>query len=175
MAPSITLTENRCRMPPSAPPSPGSPSMPPTVSKRMIFLSTNSDYKDRNSPIVIATDDAVSSPGSFDATFFKTRRIFGVKDWCGKPNNDIFHAGKYAARQVEPRNTPTTVNAVFSLFQFWDGRAHRKFNGVGVFGPRDIAGDPQKRLIVLTARGNPSWVTWTSMTRAWLPRRSDLP
>ncbi len=114
-----------------------------------------SDYKDRNSPIVIATDDAVSSPGSFDATFFKTRRIFGVKDWCGKPNNDIFHAGKYAARQVEPRNTPTTVNAVFSLFQFWDGRAHRKFNGVGVFGPRDIAGDPQKRLIVLDGAGKP--------------------
>jgi hypothetical protein len=113
-----------------------------------------SDYADRNSPINIATDDAVSSPGSYDSIFFRAGRA-GFLDKCGKPDNDIFHAGKFAARQVEPRNTPTTANSVFNLFQFWDGRAHRRFNGVGVFGPSDIAGDPQKRLIILDAAGNP--------------------
>jgi cytochrome c peroxidase len=112
-----------------------------------------SDYTDRNSPIHIATDDGVTSPGSVDSIFFGARRA-GVFDKCGKPDNDIFHAGKFAARQCEPRNTPTTVNSVFNLFQFWDGRAHRRFNGVGPFGPSDIANDPQKRLVILDAAGN---------------------
>jgi hypothetical protein len=56
-----------------------------------------------------------------------------------------------AARQVEPRNTPTTINAVFFHRNFWDGRANNMFNGVGVFGMRDILGDPNKRLIILDA------------------------
>ncbi len=83
------------------------------------------DYKDRNSKILIATDDAVSSPGSFDATFAKTKR-FNVFDKCYDVEGDVFHAGKYPCRQVEPRNTPTMINAVFSLFNFWDGRARSK-------------------------------------------------
>lgn len=114
------------------------------------------DYKNRNSPIEIATDDAVSSQGSFDSTFFRVRRFGFLRDRCSQASGDIFHAGKFAARQVEPRNTPTIVNAAFNLFNFWDGRANRQFNGVGVFGLRDIAGDPKKRLIVPDASGNPS-------------------
>ena len=110
------------------------------------------DYTNRNSKILIATNDAVSSPGSFDATFAKTKR-FNVFDKCYDLEGDVFHAGKYPCRQVEPRNTPTMINAVFNLFNFWDGRANRKFNGVGVFGPRDIKGDPQKRLMVLDEWG----------------------
>ena len=112
------------------------------------------DYKDRNSQIVLATDDAVSSSGSYDAAFGRVG-FLRFRDKCGKADNDIFHAGWYPARQVEPRNTPTTINAVFNLFNFWDGRANRIFNGVGVFGPRDIDGDPKKRLIVLNAQGKP--------------------
>ncbi len=115
-----------------------------------------SDYRDRNSPVEIATDDAVSSPGSYDSAFLRTWRLFSLADLCGVPDATIFHAGPYAARQVEPRNTPTTVNAVFNLFNFWDGRANRTFNGVGVFGPRDIVADPRKRLIVLDAAGTPT-------------------
>lgn len=40
-------------------------------------------------------------------------------------------------RRVEPRNTPTTVNAVFNHSNFWDGRAHNLFNGVSIIGPLD--------------------------------------
>jgi cytochrome c peroxidase len=40
---------------------------------------------------------------------------------------------------VEPRNTPTTVNAVFNHRNFWDGRANNIFNGVSPLGPRDTA------------------------------------
>jgi cytochrome c peroxidase len=59
-----------------------------------------------------------------------------------------------ATRQVEPRNTPTTINAVFNMRQFWDGRANNLFNGVGVFGQRDLEADANLRLIVLDDAGN---------------------
>ncbi len=84
----------------------------------------------------------------FDSAFGRVRP-FGLPDECGPAQGDVFHAGRHPARQVEPRNTPTTMNAVFNHRNFWDGRANNMFNGVGVFGPRDIAGDPNKRLIVL--------------------------
>ena len=42
----------------------------------------------------------------------------------------------------EPRNTPTFHNAVFNFRNFWDNRANNLFNGVGVFGMRDVVGDP---------------------------------
>lgn len=40
-------------------------------------------------------------------------------------------------RRVEPRNTPTVINAVFNHRNFWDGRANSHFNGRNPFGPRD--------------------------------------
>ena len=40
-------------------------------------------------------------------------------------------------RRVEPRNTPTVINAVFNHRQFWDGRADAVFNGVNHLGMRD--------------------------------------
>jgi cytochrome c peroxidase len=40
-------------------------------------------------------------------------------------------------RRVEPRNTPTVINAVFNHRQFWDGRAEPVFNGVNHLGARD--------------------------------------
>jgi cytochrome c peroxidase len=101
----------------------------------------------RNSPIVTTTNDRISSQGAFDGTFTRVK-LLGQQDKC-KLDAGIFHAGPYAARQVEPRNTPTAHNAVFFHRNFWDGRANNLFNGVGVFGMRDINGDPNKRLIVL--------------------------
>ncbi|MFA5949766.1 MAG: cytochrome c peroxidase [Hyphomicrobium sp.] len=47
-----------------------------------------------------------------------------------------FHADGLIYRKVEPRQTPTTINAVFNFRQFWDGRANNEFNGVDPFGPR---------------------------------------
>ncbi len=40
-------------------------------------------------------------------------------------------------RRVEPRHTPTVINAVFNFTQFWDGRANFLFNGENAFGPAD--------------------------------------
>jgi cytochrome c peroxidase len=40
-------------------------------------------------------------------------------------------------RRVEPRNTPSVVNAVFNFRNFWDGRARNICNGANPFGERD--------------------------------------
>lgn len=44
---------------------------------------------------------------------------------------------KVNTRRVEPRNTPTVINAAFNFANFWDGRANNIFNGVSPFGPAD--------------------------------------
>jgi cytochrome c peroxidase len=48
-----------------------------------------------------------------------------------------FNVGGLNTRRVEPRNTPTVINAVFNHRQFWDGRAENVFNGVNHLGRRD--------------------------------------
>ena len=48
-----------------------------------------------------------------------------------------FHVGGLKTRRVEPRNTPSVINAVFNHRQFWDGRAENVFNGVNHLGARD--------------------------------------
>lgn len=48
-----------------------------------------------------------------------------------------FQVGRFKTRRVEPRNTPTVINAVFYHRQFWDGRAENIFNGVNPLGARD--------------------------------------
>jgi cytochrome c peroxidase len=116
------------------------------------------DEGDHDSAVISETNDAVSSAGAFAATFA------GVDDdgteRCSAPDASVFHVvlpdgSRLAARQVEPRNTPTTINAVFNMRQFWDGRANNLFNGVGVFGQRDLEGDANLRLIVLGDDGTP--------------------
>ncbi len=102
------------------------------------------------------TNDRVSSQGAFDALFTKIPGKSG-KEHCGDLKGHIFHSQSgYPVRQVEPRNTPSIINAVFFHRNFWDGRANNLFTGVGVFGMRDILfGDPNQRLIILDANGTP--------------------
>ena len=106
------------------------------------------DETNRNSPVVTTTNDRISSLGSYAAKFHHVQP-FGLPDACGDADPSVFHAGKHAARQVEPRQTPSSVNAAFNHRNFWDNRANNLFNGVGVFGLRDIAGDRNKRLVVI--------------------------
>lgn len=112
------------------------------------------DPRNRESIVLYDTNDVVSSQGSFGGTFVSSNRTpaqvtsAGVKP--GKtsslPTNETckftyadaepFHENNLIYRRVEPRNTPTSVNAVFNHRQFWDGRANAQFNGVDPFGPR---------------------------------------
>ncbi|MCP9450592.1 MAG: hypothetical protein NNA21_11100 [Nitrospira sp.] len=54
-----------------------------------------------------------------------------------EPDPNGFRVGSVNTRCVEPRNTPTVINAVFNHRQFWDGRADNVFNGVNSLGDRD--------------------------------------
>ena len=54
----------------------------------------------------------------------------------------IFNVAGYSVRQVEPRNTPSVINAVYYFRNFWDGRANNVFNGLDPFGMRSAFADP---------------------------------
>jgi cytochrome c peroxidase len=85
--------------------------------------------------VLFETDDVVSSQGVFRAEF---EGLSGNFADMGEPLADeVFQVGGINTRRVEPRNTPTMINAVFNFANFWDGRAHNVFNGVSVIGPLD--------------------------------------
>ena len=101
---------------------------------------------DRNAQIVYDSDDVVSSQGVYHSTF-NGLTPSGKKELCKKrfptsgPNMPLFNVGGNSVRQVEPRNTPTIINAVYNFRNFWDGRANNVFNGLDPFGLRRFA-DP---------------------------------
>jgi cytochrome c peroxidase len=95
------------------------------------------------------------------------------------PNNAVDPFGFFIeasnTRRVEPRNTPSVINAVFSHRQFWDGRAENIFNGVNHLGQRDLnskvfrADDPKKPVEVRIELSNASLAS-----QAVAPIVSDL-
>ncbi len=138
------------------------------------------NVNDRESPVTFDTNDVFSSQGTYAGDFISGERTarqdlltaFLVKrslprgrirttEKCNltyspfnpttNPTGNPFHANGLIYRKVEPRQTPTTVNAVYNFRQFWDGRANSQFNGVDPFGPRTFAPlDP------VTLVGNPN-------------------
>jgi cytochrome c peroxidase len=93
----------------------------------------------RNSDVLFDSDDVVSSQGTFAADFVAIGS--GAIDECdiNSPDPFGFHLNNINVRRVEPRNTPTVVNAAFNHRNFWDGRANNIFNGVDAFGQRNTA------------------------------------
>ena len=90
----------------------------------------------QSSPVVANTNDIVSSQGVHLTQF--TGVTPGSRIDQGTLLQDpTFQVGGTTIRRVEPRNTPTAINAVFNLHNFWDGRANRIFNGQNPFGPVD--------------------------------------
>ncbi|MHB8069307.1 MAG: cytochrome-c peroxidase [Desulfobaccales bacterium] len=60
----------------------------------------------------------------------------------GGSRNNVLRGNRLQAvntRRVEPRNTPTVINAAFNFANFWDGRANNIFNGGSPFGPADAS------------------------------------
>jgi cytochrome c peroxidase len=89
------------------------------------------------STVVRTTDDVVSSAGTYAGTFQGVNQFSGMNDACDRSADPIFHVGSVGTRRVEPRNTPTVINAVFNYRNFWDGRANNIFNGSSSWGERD--------------------------------------
>lgn len=96
-----------------------------------------SDPDDRDSAVVFDSNDVVSSSGVFRADFVSVGTPASMFDQGTAVTDPLFRVGSRNARRVEPRNTPTAINAVFNFRNFWDGRANNVFNGVNPFGPRD--------------------------------------
>src|SRR3989442_189623 len=103
---------------------------------------------DRNSAVLFDTNDIVSSQGVRNITF--TNVIVGNTTDAGISIPDpIFSVDGVNVRRVEPRNTPTMINAVFNFRNFWDGRARNEFNGVNPIG--DL--DPFARVLISPVPG----------------------
>lgn len=90
---------------------------------------------DAKSTVIADRNDVSSSQGVF------LRQFLGLDASNGENNlpvaDAVFHIGSVNTRRVEPRNSPTVINAVFNHRNFWDGRAVDIFNGVNPFGLRD--------------------------------------
>ncbi|MEK0083802.1 cytochrome-c peroxidase [Benzoatithermus flavus] len=119
------------------------------------------DSRNRNSEILYDTNDVVSSQGVFDGLFMgirQTVRLRGRKrDFCRAADDTIFTINvlgqQRKVRKVEPRNTPTTINAAYFFRNFWDGRANNVFNGVNPFGRRAFV-DPAAGIVTAPSAGS---------------------
>lgn len=95
------------------------------------------DPLDRNSSVVFDTNDIATSQGTYAGTFVQ---FFGLNnETCALDSGAPFLVNGLRARRSPPRNTPTTINAIFQFRTFWDGRANNHFNGANPFGRRDAS------------------------------------
>ncbi|QSA97031.1 cytochrome c peroxidase [Methylococcus sp. EFPC2] len=94
-------------------------------------------HKTNGSGLIRSTDDVAASAGTFSGQFAGASRFSGSADLCGRSVEPVFHVNQVGTRRVEPRNTPTVINAVFNHRNFWDGRANNIFNGSSIWGDRD--------------------------------------
>ena len=113
------------------------------------------DPNDRGSSVLFDTLNVTSSQGVFNTQFISA--VPGAPDAVTFLGDPVFNVAGVQTRRVEPRNTPTVINAVFNYRNFWDGRAQHDFNGVNPFGSRDpSSADPLKRngfVVRASARG----------------------
>ena len=120
-----------------------------------------SDPNNAGSTVLADTNDVASSQGAFNAEFVDVTPGKAEDNVNFKPD-PVFNVGGTNVRRVEPRNTPTVINAVFNFRNFWDGRAQDIFNGVSPFGLRDPnafvgkADNPAKLNLVKVSLNNSS-------------------
>ena len=108
------------------------------------------DVNNRNSAVISDINDVASSQGVFNTKFLSTTPG-NPQDNVTQLDDPIFNVGGIETRRVEPRNTPTTINAVYNFRNFWDGRAENYFNGVNPFGLRDPNAKLYKAVTSLTS------------------------
>ena len=80
-------------------------------------------------------DDVVGSEGVMRENFLGLNP--DQTEACQDLPEPVFTANGQAFAQVTGRNTPSVVNAIYNVRQFWDGRANAWFNGANPFGPVD--------------------------------------
>jgi cytochrome c peroxidase len=141
----------------TGPPPGGGPNY--TLQKLDFPLHQLLDPTNRNSRVLFDSDDVVGSQGVFRADFNHINLLKSNDpkkiEICTAAPSPTFSVHGVNTRQVEPRNTPSVINAVFNFRNFWDGRANNIFNGRNPFGPRDpTAGiDPLNSVLVADGLG----------------------
>ncbi len=98
------------------------------------------DPEDRFSGVLSSSDDIVGAEGVFDRKFNGLTLGSALEKSVANPvfpDAKGFVVGGVNVRRVTGRNTPTTINAVFNLRNFHDGRARHHFNGANPFGNLD--------------------------------------
>jgi cytochrome c peroxidase len=95
------------------------------------------DPENRHSTVLADTNDVASSQGTYFTQFSHVNP--GQTRDAGTPLPDPdFSVRGVNVRRVPPRNTPSVINAVFNVHNFWDGRASYYFNGNNPFGALDM-------------------------------------
>lgn len=115
----------------------GSPRGPNATLTKRDFPFFETDNPTNRTEVTYNSDDVVSSSGTYGGVFLDVQTHGGMSDICAHEVDPVFHVGAKGTRRVEPRNTPSVINAVFNFRNFWDGRANNIFNGSSPWGDRD--------------------------------------
>jgi cytochrome c peroxidase len=106
-------------------------------------FTKHTDINDASTRIT-DVNDVASSEGVFNSspTGTVSANLSGGPDNCTYTSDDLAHGdgfniGGVNTRRVEPRNSPSVINAVFNFRNFWDGRGNNVFNGGDPFGLRN--------------------------------------
>ncbi len=92
---------------------------------------------DNRSAVERDTRMVMGSAGVIQRKFMDIVAGNGFDDGSEEPGLTAFAIGGVKARQVTARNTPSVINSVFWVVNFWDGRASSVFTGGTPFGPAD--------------------------------------
>lgn len=103
---------------------------------------------DRASQVLRDRDDRASSQGVYRRDFLDVMAGSPADTVSGGIPDLPFAVNGANVRRVEPRNTPTVINAVFNHRNFWDGRANFLCNGSNPLGPPGLTNPLAKILRV---------------------------
>ncbi|WP_243311312.1 cytochrome-c peroxidase [Fundidesulfovibrio agrisoli] len=93
---------------------------------------------DNAATVVSDSDDIAGAQGLVNYEFKSTNGDrTRSKDRGILQSEPVFQVNGKFVRQVTGRNAPSTINAVYYFYNFWDGRASNTFNGVNPFGAAD--------------------------------------
>jgi len=104
---------------------------------------------DNTSAVTRDRRDVVGSAGIVKRTFVAVTDGSAIEVGVDGGIAGLFSLGGLKVRQVTSRNAPSVINAVFSLRNFWDGRANNVFNAATPFGPADS----RANVLVVTGGG----------------------
>jgi cytochrome c peroxidase len=123
--------QNQLAAPPNG--TAGAPNRPLALDEFPFHAFTNPG--NNNSPLVRSRREVVGSAGIVQRRFVDVNDGSAVDS--GATSNSGPALGGLSTRQVTSRNTPSVINAVFNVRNFWDGRASNVFSGSTPFGDAD--------------------------------------